>query len=190
MRGTLLLVVQCVLVLSTAGKYLWERHAEPAVWTRVQIFNEQELQFTARNPQNRYMEVQLLADACSLPPRPTEEENEYNLAEENRGVYRHHPVRKDHVRPVAKDGRLVLVEADSVAAHGRQDIYWDLREPCTKARLLEIMKFYVPSAQAMPTKLKPGDTVWALVTLPEQGPPRPLELALSDATGWHPLGQR
>jgi hypothetical protein len=107
---------------------------------------------------------------------------------ENKGVFNHHPVREDDVRAVARDGRFVLAEVDSAPAHNKQQMHWDLRRPCTEARLLEIVKFYVPSAQAMPTKLKPGESVWALVTVPDQGPPRPIELAVSDAAGWHPLG--
>jgi hypothetical protein len=189
-RGLVLLVVQCVLVLSTAGKYLWERDTRPAVWTRVQLFNEGKLQIIARDPDDRYMEVQLLADACGLPARTPEEESDINLAEENRGIFKNHPVRRDQVRTMAKDGKLMVEEAESPVVHDRQEMYWDLRKPCTEARLLEIVKFYVPSAEAMPTRLKPGDSVWALVTVPEQGPPRPIELAVSDATGFHPLNKR
>jgi hypothetical protein len=190
MRGLVLLAVQCVLVLTTAGKYVWERHTRPMVWTRVGVFNELELASISRDPENRYVAVQLLADACSLPARKPDQESDIDIAAEDRGVYKHHPVRKDQVRTIARDGRLVVVEADEVPARGTEDIYWDLREPCTDARLLEIVKFYVRSTEAMPTKLQPGQSVWALVTVPKQGPPRPVELAVSDAAGWHPLGEK
>jgi hypothetical protein len=189
-RGAILLVVQCALVLTTAGKYLWERHTRPEVWTRVELFNEQELSFTARDPHNRYMRAQLLADACTLPPRAGEKEADINVMEENRGIYRSHQVRKDLVHTVARNGKLTLVEAEGIHTPDKQELYWDLRKPCTEARLPENIQFYVPSSDAMPTKLQPGQTVWALVTVPAQGPPRPLELAISDASGFHPLGQK
>jgi hypothetical protein len=189
-RGIVLVVVQCVLVLSTAGKYLWERHTCPAVWSRVELFNQDRLQVMARDPDDRYMEVQLLADACGLPARTPEEESDINLAEEERGIYERHPVRKDRVRTIARDGKLMVEEAETPAVHDGQQMYWDLRRPCTEARLLEIVKFYVPSAEAMPTQLKSGDSVWALVTVPKQGPPRPIKLAVSDATGFHPLDMK
>ena len=189
-RGIVLLVVQCVLVLSTAGKYVWERHTRPAVWVRVELFDRNGLQVVDRDPDDRYVEVQLLADACGLPARTHEEESDINLAEEQRGIYKRHPVRRDQVRTIARDGKLMVVDAESPAVHDRQQMYWDLRKPCTEARLLEIVKFYVPSAEAMPTQLKPGDSLWALVTVPKQGPPRPIELAVSDATGFHPLDMK
>ena len=189
-RGIVLLVVQCVLVLSTAGKYLWERHTRPAVWSRVELFNQDRLQVIARDPDNRYVEVQLLADACNLPARTPEEVSDTNVAEASRGIYKRHQVRSDQVRTIEKEGRLTLEEAENPAIHDRQEMYWDLRKPCTEARLVENVKFYLPSAEAMPTKLKPGDSVWALVTVPEQGPPRPIELAVSDATGFHPLDKK
>jgi hypothetical protein len=189
-RGVILLAVQWALVLTTTGKYLWERHTRPQVWTRVELFNERELAFTARDPHNRYMAVQLLANACTLPPHAVEMESDVDVLAENQGIYKQHPVRKDLVRVVVVDGKLTLVEADGIHTGDKQELYWDLRKPCTEARLPDNIQFYVPSSDAMPTKLRPGETVWALVTVPKQGPPRPIELALSDATGFHPLGQK
>jgi len=190
MRGVVLAAVQVVLVLTTAGKYLWERHTCPEVWTRVELFNEQNLRFIAQDPANRYMQVQLLADACSLPLRTPEQESDINILEENRGIYKTHPERKDSVRATARDGKLIVVESEGIHARDAQEIIWDMRKPCTEARLPDIMQFYVASTTAMPEKLQPGQTVWALVTVPQQGRPRPIELAISDATGFHPLDQR
>jgi hypothetical protein len=189
-RGAILLAVQCALVLTTAGKYLWERHTRPEVWTRVQLYNVQELSYSARNPNDRYMPVQLLADACTLPPRPSEQEFDFNVSMNKSGGFPKYPARKDVVRTAARDGKLIVVEANGIRKSDTQELIWDLRKPCTDARLPDIIKFYVPSNDALPTKLKPGQTVWALVTVPDQGPPRPIELALSDASSFHPLGQK
>jgi hypothetical protein len=185
-----LLAVQATLVLATAGKYLWERHTRPMVWARTQVFNEQALPFTAHDPEDRYFGVQLMADACGLPPRPSEQEPDFNVVPENQFVQKSHPVRNDRVRTAAKDGKLTVVEAEGVNTSDTQQIQWDLRKPCTAVRLLDIVTFYVPAGSAMPTQLKPGETVWALVTVPKQGPPRPVELAVSDAKGFHPLGTK
>ncbi len=190
MRGAVLLTVQCVLVLSTAGKYLWERHERPAVWTRVDLFNGQPWQPTARDPLNRYIEAQLLVDACGLPQRAPTMDIDFTQPFDESGKRPEHPVRKDVVRPAAKSGTLVAAEAVGLRKSDTQALIWDLRKPCTEARLTGTLKFYVPSNEAMTNTLKPGKTLWALVTVPEQGPPRPIELAISDATGWHPLDQK
>lgn len=197
-RGTALLALQAVLVLSTAGKYEWEKHTRPMVWTQVQPFGVWALPGMASSATNdgtdaedRYMQVQLTADACGLPPKPPENATDYSQPQKpGSGIFPTYPQRNASVKTVAKNGKLVAVEIEGAHIHGTEQLEWDMRKPCNQARLLEIVKFYVPKESAMPKNLKSGQTVWALVTVPEQGPPRPIELAISDATGFHPLGQK
>ena len=59
--GLILLLVQLVLVLSVAGKYLYERQTRPRVWTRATQFDP------ALPLRGRYLALQLLVDACGLP---------------------------------------------------------------------------------------------------------------------------
>jgi len=47
----------------------------------------------------------------------------------------------------------------------------------TEDTFLRTSRFYT-----VPT----GTTLWALVTVPKSGPPRPIQLAISDAKGFHP----
>ena len=59
--GLILALVQVVLVLSVAGKYLYERETRPRVWTRA-------TQFDPSLPlRGRYVALQLMVDACGLP---------------------------------------------------------------------------------------------------------------------------
>ena len=54
--GLILFFVQLVLVLSVAGKYLYERQTRPRVWTRA-------TQFDPNLPlRGRYLALQLLLD--------------------------------------------------------------------------------------------------------------------------------
>ena len=49
------------------------------------------------------------------------------------------------------------------------------------------MDFYIAEHAADPTRLKAGQELWIEVTVPPQGPPRPLQLALKDNGAWKPL---
>jgi hypothetical protein len=185
-KGLIVLAVQTALVLTTAGKYSWERHTRPMVWTRAQLFGEMMME---ENAQSRYARVYAYADACLLPPKAPEMEEDFENTQNASDL--EHPkqfkVRKGRVRTIAKDGHLVMVDAGDFAAHGTQEMRWDMRQPCTQARLLDEIEFYVPAGSSLPLELKPGQSLWALVTVPSQGDPRPIELAISDATGFHPL---
>jgi len=184
-RGFVVLAVQAALILTTAGKYTWERHTRPMIWTRAEPFG---IQLTTENAQSRYAQVYLYADACALSSKPPEMEEDF---QNTPAADLEHPkqfmVRKGRVRTVAKDGRLVMVDAGEFAAPGTQAMHWDMRQPCSQARLLDEVEFFVPPGTALPLELKSGESLWALVTVPTQGDPRPIQLAISDATGFHPL---
>jgi hypothetical protein len=54
-------------------------------------------------------------------------------------------------------------------------------------RLDEPVDFFIAEHAADPTWLKPGQELWIEVTIPPQGPPRPLQLALKQEGAWTPL---
>jgi len=197
-RGVVLLALQAALVLSTAAKYLWERHTRPMVWVKAAAYGEFAMPAVIKSSQSnvagdadRYFTVQLLADACALPYKAPVDETDFShpidLQQGNNQTYKE---RKDKVRVVAQEGKLAVVESEGVKPNDTQELMWDLRKPCSEARLPEMLKFYIPAGQAMLTDLRQGQTLWALVTVPEHGPPRPVKLALSDASGFHPLDSK
>jgi hypothetical protein len=55
-----------------------------------------------------------------------------------------------------------------------------------RGRLLDIVDVYLPRDVQAPYTVAPGAALWALVTVPKSGPPRPVQLATSDAKGFHP----
>jgi hypothetical protein len=58
---------------------------------------------------------------------------------------------------------------------------------CDAMRLDEPVDFYIAEHATDPTRLQPGQELWIEVTIPPQGPPRPLQLALKDNGAWKPL---
>jgi hypothetical protein len=46
--------------------------------------------------------------------------------------------------------------------------------------------FFIPEHAMVPFP-KPGQELWAEVTVPRKGPPRPIQLAIKDEAEWRPL---
>lgn len=175
--GLVLLIVQLVLVLSVAGKYLYERMACPRVWTRA-------TQVDPSLPvRGRYLALQLLIDACSLPHdpqyyRPGEHSNLVNV-----------PRGWDwQVTPEPVDGRLAARLADPKKDNGEaKQIFLEQDQPCTQAAFDRGELYFIPDTAKSPFPLQAGQQLWVELTLPPSGPPRPIQLAISDASGFHPL---
>jgi hypothetical protein len=169
-RAIALLVIQCLLVSSIAAKYLYERATRPRVWVRA-------TQYDPSLPmRGRYLALQPLVDACdfkNLPPAKTTQP----MA---RGDYR--------VRLVARDGKLVAEDAGDGPARGNS--YWLVMNPwmhCEQVPVPVSIDYYVPENARSPFPLKQGQELWAEVTVPPSGPPRAIQLALSDNGKWQPL---
>ena len=58
---------------------------------------------------------------------------------------------------------------------------------CDALRIDEPVDFYIAEHAADPTPLKTGQELWIEVTVPPQGPPRPIQLALKQDGAWKPL---
>ncbi len=81
------------------------------------------------------------------------------------------------------------MDAGAMRAADVQEVEWDLSSPCTEAKLRDSVNVYLPRDVQVPYSVPPGATLWALVTVPKSGPPRPVELAISGAQGFHAWGQ-
>jgi hypothetical protein len=173
-RGLVLLVVQVALVLSIAGKYVYERKVYPRVWVRtVQV--DPELPF-----RGRYLALRLAVDSCSLPRGTANKEMVYGGS----NVAAWHWT----VRPVAREGRLVAEEAP---AGTRPELTQELRllpgQPCERAALSESTDYFIGDRAKSPFPLKSGEELWVEVTVPPVGPPRPIQLAVSGMDGFKTL---
>jgi hypothetical protein len=166
--GLLLFFVQLVLVLSVAGKYLYERQTRPRVWTKA-------TQFDPNLPlRGRYLALQLLLDACSLPQDAEHVIRPYSGS---------HSFWQWNVSLAAENGKIV----PRVAPQGRETLTLFADRPCDRAALSNQELLFIPDRARVPLPLQPGQELWVEVTVPANGPPRPIQIALSSAAGFHPL---
>ena len=58
---------------------------------------------------------------------------------------------------------------------------------CDALHVVAPVDFYIADHATDPTPLKQGQELWIEVTIPPQGPPRPIQLALKQDGAWRPL---
>ena len=176
--GLLLLVVQMALVLSIAGKYLHERRTQPRVWVRAGHFDPN------LPLRGRYLALQPEVDACGLPRDPARLQGQFKNSQgkELPGYWEFSTTLE------VRHGGVVAIEARHEKNPSEvQRVTLSGNQPCERARLSESVNVFIPDTARTPFPLKPGQELWAEVTVPKTGPPRPIQLALSDASGFHPL---
>jgi hypothetical protein len=174
-RGIVLLAIQLVLVLSIAGKYVYERKVCPRVWVRT-AQNDPSLPF-----RGRYLALRLVANACSLP---------HDSSRISTAPYFNSPGGswRWRVKIEAKDGRLVGVPVgDDIRPELTQELQQWPNQSCDQAVLLESADYFIGDRAKSPFKLKANEELWAEVTVPPSGPPRPIQLAISSDAGFKPL---
>jgi len=176
-RAVVLLVVQMALVLSVAGKYLYERKTSPRVWVRA-------AQYDPNMPlRGRYLALQLAVDACGLP-----RDQAHHTDPIIGSVPRDNGFWRWTVKPVARDGKLVAVPASDADRPELTDelTVWGNGQ-CDRATLSKGVEYFVPdTSKGMPV-LKNGEQLWVEVTVPPLGPPRPIQLAVSQKDSFTPL---
>jgi hypothetical protein len=132
----------------------------------------------------RYMALTPLVDACGL----------LRDKDVNQEPYRGKPYSKQfanerwRIITKAKDGKLVVEDARSqVPLSDAQTIYLMIGQPCDSVPLQPPIGFFIPDTAEPPFPRKPGQVLWAEVTVPPSGPPRPIQLAMSDNGQWKVL---
>lgn len=181
-----LLVIQLALVTSIAAKYLYQRSTCPRVWTRTAAYDPSMVM------RGRYLSLRLTVDGCqsTLPsalhaifPRNSDGSTRKGGFHVNwQGAVRFRAKLK------VEGGKLLAIripEAD-LTSKGVDVTAWP-DSSCDAMRLDEPVDFYIAEHAADPTPLQPGQELWIEVTVPPQGPPRPIQLALKQDGAWKPL---
>jgi hypothetical protein len=177
-RGLVVLSLQLAMVLSIAVKYAWERHTCPTVWTRT-------TQFDPDQPlRGRYLALQLRANACELIRKGTPVNSYQTAAPGVRTTWNY------DTKLTAQGGELVALPLAADRPTPRLGVTVREGDPCQAATLSETTDFFIPEHGRTPFPLAKGQELWALVTVPPSGPPRPVRLAVSDGTGFHVLDLR
>jgi hypothetical protein len=176
-RAVVLLAVQAALVLSVAGKYLYERKVCPRIWVKAAQYDPD---LALRG---RYFSLQLVVDACALP-RDQEHHSDSIIGSNppDPGSWRW------DVNTVVEDGKLVPKLASD---NERPELTHELRlwghRPCDQAQLSENVEYFITDTAKSPFPVEGGAQLWVEVTIPPMGPPRPIQLALSKDGTFTPL---
>ena len=148
--GLVLLIVQVAVMGSLALKLLVDRQRLPRAWVRTAPFDP------STPLRGRYVRLALEIPIGNARPEPSE----YRIS---------------GVRLRAVDGRVVGELSDSVRSPRVQ-----LRREGTSqsSRLAEAVAFFIPENVPDPSRRPPGEELWAEVTIPPSGPPRPIRLGV------------
>jgi hypothetical protein len=176
-RAVLLLAIQAALVLSIAGKYLYERKTCPRVWVRA-------AQHNPNAPlRGRYLAMQLVVDACALP-----RDEAYRKRYADKSATALISTWRWAVRLEVKGGKLVPVLASGT---DRPEMTDELTmrgdRPCDRATLSQGVDYYISDTAKSPFPAKKDEELWVEVTVPPMGPPRPIQLAVSKDGVFTPL---
>ncbi len=177
-RGIALVVIQLLLISSVAGKYLYERVSRPRVWARA-------AQYDPETPmRGRYLALSPEVDVCSLLRNPAGFSEGAN--NHQHGV--NHRNRVWPVRVVARNGHLATEDAREVLPRSVSQTAWlEDGSSCDRAHINPGVDFFIPDTARSPFPLKQGQELWVEVTVPSAGPPRPIQLAVSENGSWKPL---
>ena len=149
-RGLLLLALQTVLLLSLAGRLLLDRALLPRGWART-VPVDPELPIRGRYLTLR-LEVPLVGEAPAAAGA-------------------------DKVQLVVRGGR--VVGEPLAPAAWRPGLGMAIsRRSGALAQLSEPLAFFLPEHAPDPSRRPPGEELWAEVTLPERGAPRPIRLGV------------
>ena len=174
-KGIVVAVLHILIVLSLGGKLLYDRANRPRVWVRTGSFDP-DLPI-----RGRYVTLNLQVHAPDLgTPESRAKERMYSMQ------YVELAVEKD---PSGKD-QLVAHKSDR-STDLSVTVWRTQPEQASREMLLlsPAVAFFLPEHAEFP-HLKSGEEIWAEVTVPRKGPPRPIQLALKRGTEWLPLSYR
>jgi hypothetical protein len=153
-RGVAVAVLQCLIVLSLAGKSAIDRDRLPRAWARA-------LPVDPNLPiRGRYVSLRLEVERVDgeIPPPGSA------------GPNRWPQTAAGPVQLSAQDGMLVATpSAGSETLLSGAGNRWSLWEP---------VAFFIPEHVPDPSRRAAGEQLWVEVSVPRKGPPRPLRLGV------------
>jgi hypothetical protein len=167
-KAIIVLLLHIAIVLSLGGKLLYDRAHRPRIWVRTGSVDP-ELPI-----RGRYLTLNVQVYAPEFKP-PLQGKVEYgympvSLSVEGNRLLAH--------RADTNTGLDVEGLGQLPASHQPGMFY-----------LSPSVAFFLPEHASVP-RLKPGEEIWAEVTIPRKGPPRPIQLALKTPSEWKPLTYR
>ena len=175
-KGLLLGALQVAIVASLGAKLAWDRHRLPRGWARVGVYDPN------LPIRGRYLALQLevvcdnsaAVPAAPTSPRDMRRPQTFN-GETLRGKLR------------VENGR--LASDCSSSTEGSNMFMFRRSRPGQAAitNLSEPVLFFLPEHATDPWRQARGGELWAEVTVPASGPPRPIRLAIKQGDVFTPL---
>ena len=181
-----LLLIQVTLVSSIAAKYLYQRRNCPSVWVRTAAYDPE------TPMRGRYLRLRLTVNGCqSTLPSALHADFPRNIDGTTMPtgftVKAEYPVQFSAKLKV-EGGKLLAIRIPEADLKSKGvDVLAMPGSSCEALSIIEPVDFYIAEHAEDPSWLKPGQELWIEVTVPPQGPPRPLQLALKDKGAWKPL---
>jgi hypothetical protein len=177
--AAILLIVQLLLVLSIAGKYLYERKTRPRIWV---LSSQYDPDMPLRG---RYLGLQLTVNGCDLPHDQAHFSEGYK---DMHGVVQNPGYWTWPVSLATENGHLVPKLDDHPSTpRDVQELTQRGNQSCNQITLPAQVDYFIPDTAKTPFPLKSGQQLWVEVTMPPSGPPRPIQLAISSEAGFQPL---
>lgn len=153
-KGLILAVLQVAIVTSLGGKLLYDRATRPRVWVRTAPFDP-DLPI-----RGRYVRLQLEVTAPQVvTPAPNQMPVPVVL-------------RVDHDRLIAEPSKKDFDPSEPHVRAGR------IRRDTDSAILFPPIAFFISEHVKDPSIREAGEELWAEVTIPKNGPPRPIRLGV------------
>jgi hypothetical protein len=164
-KGLIVALLHVLIILSLAGKLLYDRASRPRVWVRTGSIDPD------MPIRGRYFTLNVQVRA----PEVSSNKSQYvyqavELAAENGQLVAH---------PTNKNSGLSISSWINGPNRAGSDVYF----------LSPSLPFFIPEHAETP-QLRGGDQLWAEVTIPRKGPPRPIQLAIKRGSEWIPLTYR
>ena len=161
-KGLLVGAAHVLLVCSIAAKFYYDRASYPRLWVETAPYDPE------MPIRGRYVNIALLVDA------------ERNEASAGSGrapdMYQ--------ARLEVRGDRLVAIRDDTAGKH------WVSSRHCGKRvcwQLTEPLAYFIPEHAADPSRPRDGATLWAEVTVPPTGAPRPIRLGVNKGGTIEPI---
>jgi len=157
-KGLLVGALQLFLVLSLSAKLMYERKTRPRGWARCQVYDPE---FPIRG---RYLAEQLVTPAQG-----------FTYTEASRPNISAWYLNRQWAYWVVRNGQLT---AESRGSGSGAWIHLQKEKDGTLSAMTEEqVLIFIPDTAKIPNP-KPGEETWVEVTIPEKGPPRPIQIAL------------
>ena len=172
-KGLSVALIHILIVLSLGAKLLYDRGTRPRIWVRTGSVDPN------LPIRGRYLTLNLEVHAPDFQ-RTQQQPHVFKYPES------YHP---GYVELSVENKQLVARETNhptgmllnTWARRTREDDVYLLSSP---------VLFFLPEHAEAPHLDRAGDELWAEVTVPRKGPPRPIQLAIKHGQEWKPLTYR